>query len=227
MPPRGLCASSAGTPAGTAVSRKMRSPQTTGDDEPRPGISTFHLMFFVSLHSVGGSACRETPVAYGPRHCGQNFSASVSADHPADRRSRQKDESQRAESDIELDAFAHCRLSAGRLQRRSCRFNAAWNPRCKGRSGRQPIVSQLSRRASQWRKSQPTEQDLTEEQKRANVIRLVFGGDESGSTSSARWCATRFRLASARCCGAARSPACAGRTARPSTPTGRAPATWI
>jgi hypothetical protein len=60
----------------------MRSPHTTGDDEPRPGISTFHFTFFDSLHSVGGSAWRDTPVACGPRHCGQNFSASVSTDHP-------------------------------------------------------------------------------------------------------------------------------------------------
>jgi hypothetical protein len=29
------------------------------------------LMFFVSLHWSGGVAVFETPVAYGPRHCGQ------------------------------------------------------------------------------------------------------------------------------------------------------------
>src|SRR5687768_7850333 len=57
----------------------MRSPQTTGEDEPRPGISIFHLMFLVSLHSRGGVACRDTPVAYGPRHCGQYFSRSSAA----------------------------------------------------------------------------------------------------------------------------------------------------
>jgi len=32
-------------------------------------------MFFVSLHSTGGVAVFETPVAYGPRHWGQNRSA--------------------------------------------------------------------------------------------------------------------------------------------------------
>jgi hypothetical protein len=32
-------------------------------------------MFLVSLHSVGGVAVFETPVAYGPRHCGQKRSA--------------------------------------------------------------------------------------------------------------------------------------------------------
>src|SRR5580765_5649823 len=51
----------------------------TGEEEPRPGISTFQRMFFVSLHSVGGLACFETPVAYGPRHCGQKRSAVAAA----------------------------------------------------------------------------------------------------------------------------------------------------
>src|SRR5213593_4362174 len=51
----------------------------TGDEEPRPGISTFQRMFFVSLHSVGGLASFDTPVAYGPRHCGQKRSASARA----------------------------------------------------------------------------------------------------------------------------------------------------
>ena len=69
------CDAAASTPLGTAVSRKIRSPQTTGDAEPRPGISTFHLTFFVSLHSIGGSAVFDTPLAYGPRHCGQYLSA--------------------------------------------------------------------------------------------------------------------------------------------------------
>jgi hypothetical protein len=45
-----------------------------GDADPRPGISIFHLMFLVSLHWSGGVAVFETPVAYGPRHCGQNLS---------------------------------------------------------------------------------------------------------------------------------------------------------
>src|ERR1700750_2420861 len=60
----------------------MRSPQTIGDADPRPGISTFQRMFFVSLHSSGGSAVRETPVAYGPRHCGQDCFAAGSGPAP-------------------------------------------------------------------------------------------------------------------------------------------------
>ena len=73
------CDAAASTPTGTADSTKSRSPQTTGDEEPRPGISTFQRMFFVSLHSSGGSAVVDTPVACGPRHCGQYFSDVVSA----------------------------------------------------------------------------------------------------------------------------------------------------
>src|SRR5512139_637963 len=52
-----------------AVRRNTRSPQTTGEPEPRPGTSTFHRTFFVSLHSIGGSALGPTPVLSGPRHC--------------------------------------------------------------------------------------------------------------------------------------------------------------
>src|SRR5262249_31185773 len=70
------------TPAGTAVSRKILSPQITGDDDPRPAISTFHRTFFVSLHSTGGSAVVDTPFANGPRHCGQYFSAVASLATP-------------------------------------------------------------------------------------------------------------------------------------------------
>src|SRR5262249_25808138 len=54
----------------------MRSPHTIGDALPRPGISTFHLTFFVSLQWSGGLAVDETPVAWGPRHCAQNRVAS-------------------------------------------------------------------------------------------------------------------------------------------------------
>src|SRR5262245_30261543 len=77
-PPRGSCCAAPSTPTGMAVSTNTRSPQTIGDELPRPGISTFHLMFLVSLHSSGGLAVFETPVADGPRHCGQNRPASVS-----------------------------------------------------------------------------------------------------------------------------------------------------
>ena len=64
-------------PVGIAVSTKTRSPQTIGDADALPGISTFQRMFFVSLHSTGGSPCGAAPVASGPRHWGQNISASL------------------------------------------------------------------------------------------------------------------------------------------------------
>src|SRR5262249_3065077 len=57
-------------PVGTAVVRKIRSPQITGVEKPRPGIAIFHLMFFVSLNSTG-AAVRAIPLKKGPRHCGQ------------------------------------------------------------------------------------------------------------------------------------------------------------
>ncbi len=62
-PPRGSCAAAPVTPTGTADSTNTRSPQMTGDADPRPGISTFQRMFLVSLHSSGGLAVLETPVA--------------------------------------------------------------------------------------------------------------------------------------------------------------------
>jgi hypothetical protein len=33
-------------PVGAAVVRKIRSPQITGVEKPRPGIAIFHLLFF-------------------------------------------------------------------------------------------------------------------------------------------------------------------------------------
>src|SRR3954463_10959521 len=62
-PPRGSCDALPFSTTGTADRMKTLSPQTTGVPDPRPGISTFQRMFFVSLHSIGGSAVLETPVA--------------------------------------------------------------------------------------------------------------------------------------------------------------------
>jgi len=58
------------TPVGTAVVMKIRSPHTTGEENPRPGISVFHAMLEVSVHRRGASP-GATPVDAGPRHCGQ------------------------------------------------------------------------------------------------------------------------------------------------------------
>ena len=84
--PRGSCAAAASTSFGTAVSTNRRSPHTTGEPDPRPGISIFQRTFFVSLHSAGGSARLDTPVAYGPRHCGQYASPAGSDAQDGQRR---------------------------------------------------------------------------------------------------------------------------------------------
>src|SRR6185503_7102781 len=55
----------------TAVVRKIRLPQTMGDECDRPSIGVFHLMFFVGLHSDGRFFSFEMPEPSGPRHCGQ------------------------------------------------------------------------------------------------------------------------------------------------------------
>src|SRR5438552_2903592 len=64
-------------PVGIALRRKMRSPQTIGVASPEPGTLTFHFTWSDSLQLTGGSAIGPTPVASGPRHCGQNWLASV------------------------------------------------------------------------------------------------------------------------------------------------------
>ena len=50
---------------------KTWSSQMIGVDVPLPGIWVFHRTFRVSLHSVGGVAEGETPLACGPRQAGQ------------------------------------------------------------------------------------------------------------------------------------------------------------
>ncbi|MXY23265.1 MAG: ABC transporter permease [Acidobacteria bacterium] len=69
--------SGTGSPNGTAVRRKTLSSHTIGEADPRPGTSTFQATCSVSLQVSGGSACRETPLASGPRHCPQYRSASA------------------------------------------------------------------------------------------------------------------------------------------------------
>src|SRR5690242_4434220 len=70
----------AGSPfAGTALVRKMRSPQTTGLECPNPGTADFHRTFLPpSFHSVTGVPV-PMPLAAGPRNCGQLLSAAKAA----------------------------------------------------------------------------------------------------------------------------------------------------
>src|ERR1051325_9193450 len=85
LPPSTVCftALAPGTTApSTAVVRKMRLPQTIGDECERPSIGAFHLMFFVGLHSDGRFFSFEIPEPSGPRHCGQLPADALLANEP-------------------------------------------------------------------------------------------------------------------------------------------------
>jgi len=49
----------------------MRSPQTTGEDHPRPGIGVFQATFSVVLQVSGSPEATISPEECGPRNCGQ------------------------------------------------------------------------------------------------------------------------------------------------------------
>src|SRR5260370_40934648 len=59
----------------TTEVRKMRSPQTPGDDQPLPGISVFQTTLRVALQVSGSAGSSATPVDCGPRNCGQESAA--------------------------------------------------------------------------------------------------------------------------------------------------------
>ena len=44
----------------------------TGEDQPSPGIFTFHVTWSVSLHSTGGLPSDACPCPSAPRNCGQS-----------------------------------------------------------------------------------------------------------------------------------------------------------
>src|SRR5688572_29980969 len=54
-----------------ALVRKTQSPQTMGDDQPRPGISRFHATFSVADQRSGSVVPRPMPRDFVPRNCGQ------------------------------------------------------------------------------------------------------------------------------------------------------------
>src|SRR5439155_2215954 len=75
-----------------------------GEECPLPGNGIFQRILLVSFQRIGGLACGATPLANGPRHCGQLFkTAALSQALPpsasADTASRQP-RSNRAESII-------------------------------------------------------------------------------------------------------------------------------
>src|SRR6266446_2316412 len=63
-----------------AVVRNTFSPQTIGDDQPRPGISVFHETFSVLDQRSGRFVLVLTPRAPGPRNCGQFVSGNGAPD---------------------------------------------------------------------------------------------------------------------------------------------------
>jgi hypothetical protein len=63
--------------SGRYVVTKTRSPQTTGDEWPFPGIGIFQATFSVPLQRVGTSVSAERPSPCGPRHMGQSAAVAV------------------------------------------------------------------------------------------------------------------------------------------------------
>ena len=55
------------------------SPQTIGDDHPRPGTSAFHATLIVVDHFVGSVATAEIARPDGPRNCGHAVSGGAGA----------------------------------------------------------------------------------------------------------------------------------------------------
>src|SRR5213076_1693424 len=53
-----------------------------GEECPLPGNGIFQRILLVSLQRVGGLACGETPLANGPRHCGQLFKSAALSQAP-------------------------------------------------------------------------------------------------------------------------------------------------
>ena len=67
----------------------MRSPHTTGEEEPG-GTATFHNSFLPGPNTVGGCAVSETPEQFGPRNCDQDESAAKVIVQAASRRAAER-----------------------------------------------------------------------------------------------------------------------------------------
>src|SRR3954454_8136458 len=66
-------------PEVTAVVTIIWSPQTIGEDQPRPGTSARHPTLIVVDHLSGRPSIAETARPAGPRNCGQVRSAGAGA----------------------------------------------------------------------------------------------------------------------------------------------------
>src|SRR2546425_12664103 len=53
-----------------------------GEECPLPGNKIFQRILLVSLQRIGGLACGATPLANGPRHCGQLFKRAALSQAP-------------------------------------------------------------------------------------------------------------------------------------------------
>ena len=71
-------------PIGTAVVTKIRLPQTTGAEWPRPGIAVRHVTPSLSPQVTGASPVA-IPFSSGPRHDGQSWAVAGLASNPIPR----------------------------------------------------------------------------------------------------------------------------------------------
>src|SRR5258706_15155023 len=65
-------------PSVAVVSQRCLS-AITGEDQPRPSIGSFHLMFSEeSVHFTGAAVTFDSPWPSGPRNCGQSWADAAS-----------------------------------------------------------------------------------------------------------------------------------------------------
>src|SRR5207302_2252106 len=62
-------------PPPTTLVTKILSPQTTGEDQPRPGMAVLQTTLRLPLQVSGRPASSVVPSAWAPRNCGQLLSA--------------------------------------------------------------------------------------------------------------------------------------------------------
>src|SRR5437016_1278302 len=82
-----------------------------GEECPLPGNGIFQQILLVSLQRMGGLACGATPLANGPRHCGQLFkTAAVSQAPPPSASADTPRRQPRSNRSIIRDLYAPCSL---------------------------------------------------------------------------------------------------------------------
>src|SRR5688572_12688357 len=76
------CRPSARRPSPSCDVTKTRLPATIGDDTPLPASVACHARLSLVLHEAGSADGAATPVADGPRQCGQSFAKAAVAARP-------------------------------------------------------------------------------------------------------------------------------------------------